>query len=159
MPGTKVIMTRDDDTFIELYRRGQIANKSNGKLFISIHLNSMPKKPWPSNGFESYILRPGRNDDAVMVANKENSAIKFEKDKSRYKELTEEEMIIATVAQSAFVKLSELFARILQEEVDNKTSMVNRGVNQAGFYVLVGASMPNVLFEGDFYQMKMMKKF
>lgn len=159
MPGTKIIMTRDDDTFIELYRRGQIANKANGKLFISIHLNSMPKKPYHSNGFESYILRPGRNDDAVRVANKENSAIKFEKDKTHYKELTEEEIIIATVAQSAFVKLSELFARILQEEIDKTTTMANRGVNQAGFYVLVGSSMPNILFEGGFLSNEKDEKF
>lgn len=150
MPTTKVVMTRDDDTFIELYRRGQIANQAKGKLFISIHLNSMPKKPWPSNGFESYILRPGRNDDAVRVANDENSVIKFESDKSKYKKLTEEELIIATIAQSGFVKLSERFAVLLQDEVSKTTQLADRGVNQAGFYVLVGASMPNVLFEAGF---------
>lgn len=154
MPDTKVVMTREDDTFIELYKRGHIANKAKGKLFISIHLNSMPKKPYPSNGFETYILRPGRNDDAVRVANKENSVIKFEKDVSRYKKLTEEELIIATMAQSAFVRLSELFARILQEEVGKTTPLADRGVNQAGFYVLVGASMPNVLFEAGFLSNK-----
>ncbi|TAL70446.1 MAG: N-acetylmuramoyl-L-alanine amidase [Bacteroidetes bacterium] len=150
MPDTKVIMTRDDDTFIELYQRRQIANKNKGKLFLSIHLNSAPTKPSASNGFETYILRPGRNDDAVRVANFENSVIKLEKKHEKYKTLTEEELIIATMAQSAFVKFSELFAKILQSEVENTTPMKNRGVNQAGFYVLVGASMPNVLFEVAF---------
>ena len=150
LPGTKVVMTREDDTFIPLYKRGQIANKAGGKLFISIHLNSMPKKPWHSNGFESYILRPGRNDDAVRVANKENASIQFEQDQTKYKKLTEEEIIIATMAQSAFVKLSEQFAVELQKEVGNTTPLKDRGVNQAGFYVLVGASMPNVLFEAGF---------
>ncbi len=154
MPRTKVVMTRNDDTFIELYRRGKIANENNGKLFISIHLNSMPNKPWPSNGFETYILRPGRNEDAVRVAEKENSVIRLEEDKSKYKKLTEEELILAAMAQSAFVKLSEKFARILQEEVDKTTPLKNRGVNQAGFYVLVGASMPNVLFEAGFLSNK-----
>lgn len=42
LPTTKVVMTRSNDTFIELERRTQIANKSGGKLFLSIHCNSMP---------------------------------------------------------------------------------------------------------------------
>ncbi|OGU16637.1 MAG: hypothetical protein A2X61_01110 [Ignavibacteria bacterium GWB2_35_12] len=150
MPATKVVMTRTDDTFIELYRRGQIANISKGKIFVSIHLNSAAKKPSTANGFETYILRPGRNDDAVRVANFENSVIKLEKKTEKYKNLTGEELIIATMAQSAFVKFSELLAKILQSEVEKTTPMKNRGVNQAGFYVLVGASMPNVLFEAAF---------
>ena len=150
MPETKVVMTRKDDTFIELFRRTQIANEKNGKLFVSIHLNATPKKPSNANGFETYILRPGRNDDAVRVANFENSVIKFEKTALKYKRLTEEEVILATLAQSAFVRFSEFFARMLQDEVSKTTPMKNRGVNQAGFYVLVGASMPNVLFEAAF---------
>ena len=150
MPQTKVVMTREDDTFIELYRRGQIANKAEGKLFISIHLNSANKKPSPANGIETYILRPGRNDDAIRVANFENSVIKFEKQTEKYKKLTDEEIIIATMAQSAFVKFSELFARLMQEEVCKTTKLEDRGVKQAGFYVLIGASMPNVLFEASF---------
>jgi len=150
MPKTKVVLTREDDTFIELYKRGQIANKAEGKLFISIHCNSANKKPSPANGIETYILRPGRNDDAIRVANFENSVIKFEKQTEKYKKLTEEEIIIATMAQSAFVKFSELFARLMQEEVGKATKLEDRGVKQAGFYVLIGASMPNVLFEASF---------
>ena len=150
LPNTKVIMTRDDDTFIELYRRGQIANKNKGKLFISIHCNSMPTKPHSANGCESYILRPGRNSEAVRVAEKENAAIRLEKEQVNYEDMSEEKLIISTMAQSAFVKFSEKFAAMLQKEVSGKTGLFNRGVNQAGFLVLVGASMPNVLFETGF---------
>ena len=150
MPETKVVMTRSDDRFIELYRRGQIANEHKGKLFISIHINAARTKPSPAKGFETFILRPGRNDEAISVAKKENEAIKFEKKQSKYVALTEDEMITATMAQSAFVKFSELFARTVQEEVGKTTPLKDRGVNQAGFYVLVGASMPNVLFEAGF---------
>jgi len=150
LPTTKVVMTRDDDTFIELYRRGQIANKNKGKLFISIHCNSMPTKPHSANGCESYILRPGRNSEAVRVAEKENAAIRMEKEQVNYEQMSEEKLIISTMAQSAFVKFSEKFAAMLQKEVAGKTGLFNRGVNQAGFLVLVGASMPNVLFETGF---------
>ncbi len=150
LSGTKVVMTRETDKFVELYKRGEIANKAGGKLFISIHLNAARSKPSSANGCETYILRPGKNEDAVRVANLENSVIKFEEDKSKYKDLTEEQLIIATMAQSAFAKFSERFARELQEEVCEETKLRDRGVKQAGFYVLIGASMPNVLFEGGF---------
>ena len=49
MPSTKVVMTRDSDVFIELFRRTQIANDAGGKLFLSIHCNSMPMKPHPAH--------------------------------------------------------------------------------------------------------------
>jgi N-acetylmuramoyl-L-alanine amidase len=150
MPSTRVIMTRTDDTFIELYRRGHIANQYKGKLFISIHCNSMPTKPHPANGCESYILRPGRNSEAVRVAEKENGSIKLEKEQSSYEDLNEEKLIVATMAQAAFVRFSERFSALLQKNVAKNTKMYNRGVNQAGFIVLVGASMPNVLFETGF---------
>ena len=150
LPSTRVIMTRSDDTFIELYRRGHIANQYKGKLFISIHCNSMPTKPHPANGCESYILRSGRNSEAVRVAEKENGSIKLEKEQSSYEDLNEEKLIVATMAQAAFVRFSERFAALLQKNVAKNTKMYNRGVNQAGFLVLVGASMPNVLFETGF---------
>jgi N-acetylmuramoyl-L-alanine amidase len=143
-------MTRDDDTFIELYRRGQIANEAGGKLFISIHCNSMPKKPHSANGCETYILRPGRNDDAIRVAERENSSIRFESSQSKYKGMTEDQLIVATMAQSSFVKLSEALAASIQKHVSSSSGLANRGVNQAGFYVLVNSSMPNVLFETAF---------
>lgn len=150
MPSTKVVYTRTDDRFVELYRRGQIANEAGGKLFISIHCNSMPTKPHPAHGCETYILRSGRNEDAVRVAERENSAIKFESNQKRYKKLTDEQFIVVNMAQSAFVKLSEKFGSMVQQEVSAETPLADRGVNQAGFYVLVGASMPNILFESAF---------
>lgn len=150
MPNTKVILTRDDDTFIPLYRRGQIANENNGKLFISIHLNSVAGNSRTARGFETFILRPGRNDDAAEIARRENASIRFEEDPSKYKKLTNEEWIVVEMAQRAFVKFSEKFAEVLQGEVAKKVKLNNRGVKQAGFLVLVGASMPNVLFEAAF---------
>lgn len=54
------------------------------------------------------------------------------------------------MAQSSFVKFSEQFASTVQDEVGKSITLHNRGVNQAGFYVLVGSSMPNVLFETAF---------
>jgi N-acetylmuramoyl-L-alanine amidase len=150
-PEMKVVLTRSDDTFVELYRRTQIANEAGGKLFISLHCNSMPKKPHPAHGFEVYILRPGRDEDAARVADKENASVKFEKgSKAKYKALTREQFIVVTMAQKAFVKFSEMVGKELTRAAARATPLANRGINQAGFFVLVGASMPNVLVEMGF---------
>ena len=147
LTGVKVVYTRKNDSFVELQRRGQIANEADGKLFISIHCNSLRRKPSPTRGYEVYLLRPGKTEDAIEIAERENSVIELEEGyKQRYQKLTEENFILVTMAQSAHMKASELFADLAQQEMRG-TSVPNRGVKQAGFYVLVGASMPNVLVE------------
>ncbi len=150
LPNTKVVMTRETDVFIELFRRTEIANQAGGKLFVSIHCNSMPTKPHPAHGCETYILRPGRNDDAARVARRENASVNFETAKRRYEGMTEDQIIVATMAQRSFVKLSESFAVKIQREITSGSPLADRGVSQAGFFVLVGASMPNVLVETGF---------
>lgn len=151
MPDVKVIYTRKTDRFVELYRRGQIANENEGKLFISIHANSTERKPSSANGFEIYLLRPGKTEDAIRIAEKENAVVKLEKDyEDRYQELTEENFIILTMAQSSYVKQSERFAEMLEETMSAQMEGQRQPVKQAGFYVLVGASMPNVLVESGY---------
>jgi N-acetylmuramoyl-L-alanine amidase len=144
----KVIYTRDEDVFIPLYQRTKLANESNGKLFVSIHANS--NKNRNVKGFETYLLRPGKSDDAIAVASRENAVIKLEEKVGQYQKLTGENLIMATMAQSMFLKESEDLAAILQVELDKKLTSPNRGVKQAGFHVLIGASMPNVLVEVGF---------
>ena len=139
----KTVLTRDEDVFIRLQDRTKFANTNEGDLFISIHVNSNEsKKPY---GFETYLLKPGRNQEAINVALRENSVIELEGNK--FEQLTDEQLIQATIAQSGFVQYSEKFAALVQEEIDKRVQSRNRGVKQAGFYVLMGASMPNVLIE------------
>jgi N-acetylmuramoyl-L-alanine amidase len=156
----RVVYTRSDDRFIELDRRGKIANEADGKLFISIHCNSLPRKPSPTRGFEVYLLRPGRSNEAVSIAERENAVIQLEEGyEERYKHLTDENFILVTMAQSAYVRSSEVFADILQQEMENHAGVPNRGVKQAGFYVLVGASMPNVLVESAYLSNRQDEQF
>lgn len=147
MPKVKVVMTREDDRFVELFRRGQIANERDGRLFISIHCNSMPEKPHAASGFECYILRPGRSEDAAHVVATENAAIRFESDKKKYEAMSAESAIVASMAQSAFSRYSEWLADAIRKGLRGNVDIPDRGVHQAGFYVLVGASMPSVLVE------------
>jgi N-acetylmuramoyl-L-alanine amidase len=144
----KTIFTRSTDVFVPLYRRGQIANESGGKLFVSIHCNSMAKKPNPRRGFEVYLLRPGRTEDAIAIAEQENAVIQLEEGyEDRYQELTDENFILVTMAQSAYMRSSERLADLVQKQMASVAGLQNQGVKQAGFYVLVGAAMPNVLVE------------
>lgn len=148
LKGVKIIYTRRSDKFVELYRRTQIANEAGGKLFVSIHCNSLAHKPSHMNGFEIYLLRPNRSEEAVSIAARENSVIQLEEGyQERYRKLTEEEFIIVTMAQSSYMKQSEQFAECAVNAMSDNVRIKNSGVKQAGFYVLVGASMPNVLVE------------
>ena len=150
MKDVKVVYTRKNDTFVELYRRGKIANENDGKLFISIHCNSTPKKPTDASGFEVYLLRPGRTKEAISIAERENSVIEYEENPKRYEKLTDENFILVSMAHSTYMRYSERFSELVDKNYALQTDIPSRGVKQAGFYVLVGASMPSVLVETGF---------
>ncbi|HQU74602.1 MAG TPA: N-acetylmuramoyl-L-alanine amidase, partial [Calditrichia bacterium] len=147
LPGINLIYTRRDDTFVELRRRTQIANENNGKVFISIHANA--NKNSGARGFETYLLGAEKGDQARNVAERENAVIKFEdsQNQTHYKGIN---TILATMATSAFMRQSEHLASSVQNGMADRIrtlDMKNRGVKQAPFWVMVGASMPCVLVE------------
>ena len=144
--GVNVIYTREDDHFVGLKERSKIANESGGKLFISIHANAS-KDSHRASGFETYLLRPGKWDDAVGTVQRENDVIKFEKNKEGYKKLSD---ILSQITQNQYIKESEFLASEIQTQLDYVLNIKNRGVKQAGFYVLYGVGMPNVLIELGF---------
>ncbi len=150
LPGIHVIYTRKTDEFIELYKRGKIANENGGKLFISIHCNSTEAKDISYRGFEVYLLRPGRTQKAIAIAEFENSVIKYEDNPQRYQTLTDENFILVSMAHSQYMRYSEKFSDILNQEWKHGVKIPVLGIKQAGFYVLVGASMPGVLIENGF---------
>lgn len=153
--GLNVVYTREEDDFIPLWKRTKIANTAEGKLFISIHVNSTAHSS-STRGYETYLLRPGKTDNAIEVVERENAVIDLEQEKHQYIDLTNENYIIASMAQNTFMKESEDFAALVQKHfkktLKNKTK--DRGVKQAGFHVLVGATMPNVLIEVGFLSNK-----
>ncbi len=142
----KIIMTREEDIFLRLSERTKIANESNGNLFISIHTNAAEDRR--ASGFETFLIGPNKNEAAVRVAARENAVLELEGITG--KKLSNEDLIQATIAQSAFASKSEQFASMVQKEIKKRVQSKDRGVKQAGFYVLMGASMPNVLVELGF---------
>ncbi len=144
----KVYMTRDSDKFISLKERTRFANQKAGKLFISIHANWNPNRR--VRGTSTYFLGLAKSDEALEIAQRENAVIQYEGDQRDYSEYDDERIILATMAQNAYNKESQDLAAIIQKQLNSRTNLPDRGVKQAGFYVLVGASMPNVLVETAF---------
>ena len=137
------VLTRDEDTFIGLRERSKLANAQNGKLFISIHANSAEDQR--AHGFETYLIGVNKNAAAVRTAARENAVLALEG--SDIQTLTDEALIKATITQASFASGSERFAALVQEEMNKRLQSKDRGVKQAGFYVLAYTSMPNVLIE------------
>lgn len=150
--GIKTVMTRDKDVFIPLEQRTKIANRNNGKLFISLHCNAAHDRR--AHGMETYFLAPTKTERAMRVSMRENSVIRYEDSQDQYRDLTEENFILLTMANANFARESEEMAGQMQQIVSSGTKLKDRGVDQAGFYVLIGASMPSILFEMGFISNK-----
>jgi len=145
-----VLLTREDDTFIGLKERTQFANASGGKLFVSIHANGNTNKN--ARGFSIWFLGIAKTQDALEVAEKENSVIEFEESTDVYREFQNAAHILNANAQSSYLKESQELARIVNESFKKMTKIPpwENGVYQAGFYVLIGAAMPSILVETAF---------
>lgn len=148
----RVVMTREKDVFIPLSERGKIANNAGGKLFVSLHCNAARDRR--AHGIETYFLAPARRERALEVALAENSVIRYEETTTEYPDLSDEGYILTAMAQSHFMKESEDLASVVQNETARALNLPNRGIDQAGFYVLIGASMPGILYEMGFISNK-----
>lgn len=153
----KVVLTRSDDNFLTLQQRADIANEAGGDLFMSIHVNSVDKKnPRRKQiaGSSVYVLGLHKDQDNMRVAMRENSVIELESDyKEKYSGFDpskDESYIIFEMAQKRNLGESIRVAGDAQKELISAASRENRGVRQAGFWVLWATSMPAVLVELDF---------
>ena len=144
--GYKVYYTRSNDKFINLRNRTSFANDKNADIFISIHANASPnnKKAKEMQGIETYFLSPTRSERSMQVANLENKADTDEMNyftKISYLNFLNREKIIASNKLAIDVQANLLGA------VKSKFKVVDGGVREAPFWVLVGAQMPAVLIE------------
>ncbi len=150
-PDVKVILTREDDRFIELYQRAAIANKAKADLFISVHANSNKKKD-PS-GVEFYVLGLHKSEENLEVAKKENAVVNLEGNVTEnygFDPNSAEGNIIMTMKQSLFLDNSIHFAKKIENEFKNDDNQSIRGTKQAGFLVLYQTAMPSCLLEIGF---------
>lgn len=152
MPGVKVIYTRKKDVFVELNERAAIANRNAADVFISIHCNSTANKS--VHGAETFVMGESKNDANLNVAKAENAAILLEDNADEtydnFDPNSTEAYILFSLSQSLHQNRSLQLADKVQQQMVNKGSRHDRGVQQAGFLVLWKTSLPSILVELGF---------
>ncbi len=143
--GVSTLLTRDTDEFVPLDERAARANAFNADLFVSIHCNASPNSE--RRGVMTFVLDASKDSLAARVAARENSSTE-----AAAAELANS---LSRVSDSKRLAASEHFAELLQRAARSSLglrygSIQDHGVRRAGFYVLAGARMPAVLFEGSF---------
>lgn len=136
--GYDVILTRSDDSYLELGERSDIANSadfdiSGFPVFISIHINSAASAS--ASGFEVYVKRS--DHDVAMLSASSG-------DKLMLKYAGYDNSSLNDFLNSADLRLASLICSGVSEEFP---SLSMRGVKSEDFYVLNTAWMPAVLVE------------
>jgi N-acetylmuramoyl-L-alanine amidase len=158
--GVQVVLTRNGDATLPLDDRAAIANQNKADLFVSIHLNSSLGSG--AFGTETYFLSPQATDSrAARAARAENAGnagaqrtaapakpgSPGSEDAAAQQDL---DLILWDLAQASHMAESQRFANLIQGELNQTLQLRDRGVRQAPFRVLMGATMPAVLVELGF---------
>ncbi|WP_314950644.1 N-acetylmuramoyl-L-alanine amidase [Bradyrhizobium cosmicum] len=143
----RVVMTRDDDTFIALNDRVKVARGLKAALFVSIHADALPRAEGDAQGATIYTLSDKASDaEAQRLADAENRA-----DAIAGFNLTEEPTDVADIlidlTQRETRTFSSRFARLLMGEMKSTVRMHKHPLKSAGFRVLKAPDVPSVLVE------------
>jgi len=157
----KVVYTRKTDVFIPLQRRADIVNENHADLFISIHTNAT--KGSQAYGAETYTLGLAKTKANLEVAMMENSVILLEDDyKTKYKGFdpsSVDSYIMFEFMQDKYIDKSIEIASSIQNQFVNYAKRHDRGVRQAGFWVLHRSACPSVLVELGFISNPVEERF
>jgi N-acetylmuramoyl-L-alanine amidase len=142
--GLDVSLTRTSDQDVPLDERTAIANNRRADLFLSLHANASPSSS--ARGAETYYLsmRKHAGSDAEQIGRHETGDLIGMGDDDPLK------LVLWDMAQSTWLAESQLVAEQVQGEFNKALGIPDRGVKQAPFRVLVGATMPAVLVEIGF---------
>lgn len=153
-PEVKVIYTRTTDVFIPLAERANIANKNKADLFISIHVNSVPRNAKSPSGTETFVMGTDKSASNMEVCKIENSVILLEDDYSTtyqgFDPNNPESYIFFNLMQNAYFEQSINMASFVQEQLQKGPIVASRGIKQAPLMVLWRTTMPSVLVEIGF---------
>lgn len=144
--GYKVYTTRERDKFIKVKNRTVLANKKKADVFISIHANAAPKSvSSKARGIETYFLSPARGERAKRVAALEN------KSDMREMNYTSKNTFLTILNQNKITQSQKLGIDVQQHLLHSARKLykdvVDGGVREGPFWVLVGAQMPSILVE------------
>jgi len=143
----RVVMTRSDDTFVELSERVRFARLRQAQLFISIHCDALPRGEGEAEGATVYTLSDQASDaEAQRLADAENRA-----DVIAGVDLAAEPNDIADIlidlAQRETKSFSAHFARDVAGELRTTARMHKHPLKAARFRVLKAPDVPSVLIE------------
>jgi N-acetylmuramoyl-L-alanine amidase len=143
--GLEVILTREDDRYLKLEARAELANEARGDLFISIHCNSAASRKL--RGVETYTLNISSDRYSIRLAARENA--------SSEKAISDLQFILADLATKANTGESSRLATQVQKSLVGQLSREYTGIKDLGtkealFYVLLGVKMPAILVETSF---------
>lgn len=145
-PGMRAYLTRNDDRFLSLAQRRQLAQNANADLFVSVHADAFSDRR--VRGATVYILsEKGASDEAAaLLAKRENDA-----DLIGGVQLADKDEMVARVlvdlSQTASISSSVEVGDHLIAEIGRVTKVRKMRVQQAGFRVLKSPSIPSVLIE------------
>ncbi|MFN0728916.1 N-acetylmuramoyl-L-alanine amidase family protein [Polaribacter gochangensis] len=155
----KVVFTRKNDVFVELWKRGSIANDIKADLFVSIHCDSHTSNAY---GIGTFVLGARGNRQNLEIAKRENSVILLEKDYKQnynYDPNSPESVIGLSLLQEENLDQSLQLASIIQNNLVAKLKRHNRHVKMDNFQVLRETIMPSVLIELGFLTNKKEGRF
>ena len=143
----RVVMTRDDDTFIPLNDRSKVARNLNAALFVSIHADALPKAEGDAQGATIYTLSDKASDaEAQRLADAENRADAIA-GFNLAEEPTDVADILIDLTQRETRTFSNRFAHLLMGEMKSTVRMHKHPLKSAGFRVLKAPDVPSVLVE------------
>ena len=141
----RVAMTREDDRFLVLRDRYEIARRLKADLFISIHADAAPQND-DARGATIYTLSEVASDrEAALLAARENRV-----DRLGDAPLGEDEgvnRILIDLAQRESMNISADFAALLKREGSNYFPFRSDYHRFASLIVLKAPDVPSILFE------------
>ncbi len=148
-PDFEVYLTREDDTFVPIWDRGDLATEWKGDrpgVFLSIHANSFPTRR-SARGFETYFLAEARNDHERRVSAIENAPLSAGGQAVDPDEEPDLGFILRELKTLDHQHWSAMLAEMVQAEMAKFHPGPDRGVKQGVLAVLTNALMPSVLVE------------
>lgn len=149
-PYIHVYLTREDDTFLTLPKRTEIAEQYQADLFVSLHVNANPSKK--VQGFSVYTLSENATDAAAHeLAEKENAVdLLFGVETPVPQNDSMLTFILADLSKTAWLQHSLEFGKLTVDKTIAALSphkVAREGLKRANFAVLRTAAMPAVLVE------------
>ena len=151
-PDVRVCYTRKTDVFLTLQERANFVNKNGADLFICIHTNASESRD--AVGAETFVLGIDKMASNLNVAMRENAVMlledNYETTYQGFDPNSIESYIMFELMQDQYFDQSLQFATLVQQQFSGNLKRADRGVRQAGFWVLHKSACPSVLVEMGF---------